>query len=75
MDKELQNLGGPDPEMKNSPIAAESDEDFDALRQEGEGPVCYFNDRVFGDGEYIRSGTAYLRCDNGLWMPAGNVED
>ena len=74
MDKDVKNLGAPDPTLRNSPIVSDIDEDFDVLRQEGEEPVCYFNDQVFGDGEYIRSGTSYLRCDNGLWMPAGSAE-
>lgn len=74
MDRDLENLGSPDPELRNSPIVDETDEEFDVLRQELEEPVCYFNDRVFGDGEYIRSGSTRLRCDKGLWVPAGNVE-
>lgn len=73
MDKDLKNLGAQDPELKNSPIAAESDEDFDVLRQELEDAVCYFNGEAFGDGQFIRSGSSYLHCDKGLWVPAGSV--
>lgn len=74
MNKDLANLGAPDPELRTSPILSEIDEDFDVLRQELEEPVCYFNDRVFRDGEYIRSGPSYLRCDSGIWVPAGSAE-
>jgi hypothetical protein len=74
MDKDLKNQGAQDPELKNSPIADETDEDFDVLRQELEDGVCYFNGQAFGEGECIRSGSSYLRCDDGLWVPAGSVE-
>ena len=65
------NLGAPDPERKNSPIAWEMEEDPETLR-EGvpEEPVCYFNDQAYADATVIKSGAVLLRCDRGVWVPA-----
>lgn len=71
MNRSLKDFGAPDPELKNSPIASEYDEDFEVLRQEVDEAVCYFNGQVFSEGAYIQSGDAYLRCDKGLWVSAG----
>jgi hypothetical protein len=66
------DLGIQDSERKNSPVAWEADEDIDVLRQEVPlEPICYFNDAVFSDGDIVKSGTVLLRCDKGLWVPAG----
>ncbi|MEE8042835.1 MAG: hypothetical protein V3T15_08585 [Pseudomonadales bacterium] len=41
---ELPQVGAPDPELKNSPIAEEMDEESRSLRLEVPGePVCFFN--------------------------------
>ena len=70
--KDLPDQGAPDPELKNSPIADELDEDAESLRQQMPGDVvCYFNDRGFGHGEEIRSGESVLRCNYGLWIRQG----
>ena len=64
------DLGAQDPELKNSPVAWEMDEDTEALRETVAGDaLCYFNGRTFTDGEMIRSGTTILRCDRGIWVP------
>jgi Protein of unknown function (DUF1496) len=71
MDAKPQQLGTQDPELKNSPIAWESDEDTEALREEIEDePVCFFNDRTYSHGTVVSSGSALLRCDHGIWVPA-----
>ncbi len=42
------DVGVPDPELNTSPIADETDEETEVLRQEVPGePVCYFNNRSF----------------------------
>ena len=69
MPKPTKSLGPPDPELKNSPIVEENDEDFDVLRQEIDEGVCYFNGQEYSDGEYVQSGDTYLRCDKGCWVP------
>ncbi|MCG6938243.1 MAG: hypothetical protein LJE83_08755 [Gammaproteobacteria bacterium] len=72
--KHITDVGAPDPELNTSPIVDESgeDEDIETLRQQVPGePVCYFNDKSFHSGTYIKSGTSVFRCDYGLWIPAG----
>jgi len=72
MTKGTQQVGAPDPERKNSPVAWESDEDIETLRESVEDePVCYFNDLAYADGTVVESGGTLLRCDRGLWLPAG----
>ena len=64
------DLGTQDPELKNSPVAWETDEDTEALRESVAGDaLCYFNGRTFTHGEMIRSGMTVLRCDHGSWIP------
>ena len=72
MTKETLELGAQDPELKNSPIAWEGDEDSEALREAiPEDAECFFNDRAFPHDTVISSGSTRLRCDHGLWIPAG----
>jgi hypothetical protein len=72
MNPKLLDLGVQDPEAKNSPVAWESDEDTDTLRESIPGePVCFFNDQAYDHKTVIKSGTVLLRCDYGLWVPAG----
>jgi hypothetical protein len=67
----IRDVGAQDPELKNSPVAWELDEDTDALREEFPGaPVCYFNDEIFDNGSIVKSGAVVLRCDYGVWVPA-----
>jgi hypothetical protein len=68
-------VGDQDPEQKNSPIAMESDDESQLLRQEipGEG-VCFFNGEAFEQGTLVQSGATILRSDRGIWVPVGNVE-
>lgn len=66
------NVGAPDPELKNSPIAVETDEEVEDLRLEMPGePVCYFNDRSYRHGAYVCSAGVLLRCDHGAWVRVG----
>jgi hypothetical protein len=71
-----QQLGAQDPERKNSPVAWESDEEIDTLREAlpDEEPTCFFNDGAYSHGSVVSSGTVLLRCDNGIWIPAGATE-
>jgi hypothetical protein len=75
MNPKTQQLGAQDPELKNSPVAWESDEDTEALRESiPEEPVCYFNDRAYAHDTVVGSGDVLLRCDHGLWVPAGPAD-
>lgn len=67
---EVVHVGAQDPELRNSPVAWESDEDTEALREEiPEEPDCFFNDRAYRHGTVVKSGDVRLRCDFGLWIP------
>ena len=70
-----EDVGAPDPELNTSPIAEENDDETEVLRQEEPGePVCYFNNKSFKTGAYVKSGTAMLKCDYGIWVPAGPAD-
>lgn len=69
------HVGAQDPELRNSPIAMEMDEETDVLKQEMPGePVCYFNDTRYAHGEMVNSAGTLLRCDRGLWVQSGELE-
>jgi hypothetical protein len=69
-------VGDQDPELKNSPIAVESDEESQLLREEIPGDaVCYFNGEEFSQYEVVQSGSLLLRCDRGIWVPLGSSAD
>ena len=74
MDTKPVNVGAQDPELRNSPVW-ESDEESEALREEGPGePVCFFNDKAYSHNTVIQSGTGLFRCDHGIWVPAGSSD-
>ena len=67
--KETVQAGAPDPELKTSPIFDEGDEDILSLDAELEESACYFNDVSYPLGQYIRSGSELLRCEErGIWV-------
>ena len=69
------DVGAPDPELKNSPIAQETDEEYEVLKQEEPGePVCFFNSKSYPNGTHVCSGDALLRCDYGIWVRVGSCD-
>lgn len=69
------DVGAMDPELRNSPVAAEFDEESDVVRQQApSAAVCWFNGREFANDEYVRSGAQLLRCRDGLWIDAGSSD-
>lgn len=65
-------VGAPDPELRNSPIVEETDEEYAAAGQVlREDVVCYFNGRRYPDGQYVRSGAEILQCVRGTWVRQG----
>ncbi len=69
----IPQVGAQDPELRNSPIADEEDEDTDVVRQQVPGePVCYFNGTEYRDGEFVLSGSQLLKCSYGVWMDEGS---
>jgi hypothetical protein len=76
MTTRVQQLGAVDPERKSSPVAWEADEDTETLRETvPDTAVCYFNDLAYDHGTIVKSGSVMLRCDHGLWLPAGPADD
>lgn len=73
--KHTKDVGSADPELKTSPIAEEYDAETEALRQEMPGaPACFFNNQSFKTGAVVKSGTILLKCDYGIWVPAGSSD-
>ncbi len=71
----LPQVGAQDPELENSPIALEEDEDTDVVRQQVPGePVCFFNGQRFGHGEFVASGSQVLKCSYGVWIESGSTD-
>ena len=66
-------VGAPDPELNNSPIFDQADDEFLSLNAELETGLCYFNDQSYELGEYICSDDELLRCENhGVWLREGS---
>lgn len=71
----VEQVGAPDPELKNSPIEQEADEEGEYIKQQLPGePVCYFNNRSFANGSYVCSSNILLRCDYGVWIQSGSCD-
>lgn len=72
----LPQVGAMDPDLPNSPLAEELDEDVETIRQQlpDEHPVCYFNGQAFANDEFVRSGSRVLHCRNGVWIDAGSAD-
>jgi hypothetical protein len=69
----LPQVGAQDPELRNSPIADEEDEDTDVVRQQVPGePVCFYNGAEYSHGSFVASGSQVLKCSYGVWVEAGS---
>ena len=65
-------VGAPDPEHKTSPIVDEDDEL--SLDFELETGACYFNGVAYRMGQYVRSGSELLHCEErGVWVRKGEM--
>ncbi len=73
--RSIPQVGAPDPELRNSPIAEEEDLDTDVVQQQVPGePVCWFNGGEFSHGELVASGSQVLKCNYGIWVEAGSAD-
>ena len=71
----ISQVGAQDPELRNSPIAEEEDEDTDVVRQQVPGePVCYFNGGEYPHGAFVASGSQLLKCSYGIWIESGSAD-
>jgi hypothetical protein len=69
------HVGAPDPELKNSPIVEDTEDEFEsAMQGMGESAVCHFNDAPYEDKSYVCSGDELLRCQRGVWLRAGTCD-
>ena len=69
----IADVGAQDPELQNSPIMSEGDDDFDIIAQDEEILAgCYFNNVSYELDDYVCSGSDLLRCKNGLWVNEGD---
>jgi hypothetical protein len=65
----ITHVGAQDPELRNSPIAEEEDEDTDVILQQAPvAPTCWFNGTEYKDGTYVVSGSQLLQCSRGVWV-------
>ncbi len=68
----IPQVGAPDPEHDTSPIFDEEDEislDLELARG-----ACYFNNIPYAVGQYVRSGSELLHCEEpGVWIRKGEA--
>lgn len=66
-------VGAQDPELNTSPIFDEY-EDI-SLDLELEVGACYFNNVTYPIGQYVRSGSELLHCEErGVWVRKGEMQ-
>ncbi len=67
--KSIPHVGTQVPELKNSPVADDMDDEIYVVGQEvEEQPVCYYNNKSYANGSYVNTGAEVLLCNNGLWV-------
>jgi hypothetical protein len=65
----LPEVGAPDPETKTSPILDEDEIEESSLDLELESGACYYNGVAYPVGQWVRSGSEVLHCEErGLWV-------
>jgi hypothetical protein len=68
-------VGAPDPELRNSPIIEETDEDYETAAQTlSDEPLCYFNGNAYQDDQFVCSGSELLHCTRGVWLQQGSCD-
>jgi hypothetical protein len=65
-------VGAPDPERRTSLIVDEDEEI--SLDTELESGACYFNGVAYPIGEFVRTGSELLHCEErGVWVRVGEM--
>jgi hypothetical protein len=73
--RSIPQVGAQDPELENSPIAGEEDEETDVVRQQvADEPVCFFNGVSYRNGDFVASGSQVLECSEGVWVDSGSTD-
>jgi len=74
MSRNPPQVGAPDPELQNSPILDDEEDDGAPPGQDVETGVCYFNGVAYALGQYVMSGGELLRCESrGAWVREGEL--
>jgi len=74
MKTQTPQVGAPDPDRRTSPIFDEDENEELSPDLELETGVCYFNDVAYQIGQYVRSGSELLHCEErGVWVRTGEV--
>lgn len=70
------NVGAMDPELRNSPVIEDTDEDYALAGQEQTvTKTCFFNGTAFPNGQSVCSGSGeMLRCVDGKWIRVGSCD-
>lgn len=62
-------VGAPLPELENSPIISDIDEEQELIDPEiPEERMCYYSGESYPHGTYIKTGVVVLKCDRGAWV-------
>ena len=68
-------VGAPDPELRNSPIVEETDENYEIAAQTlPDEPLCFFNGHAYRHDQFVCSGSELLRCFRGAWVQEGSCD-
>lgn len=69
------NVGAIDPKLKTSPVLEETaEESYEPRHHVPDPSICFFNGEVFATGEFVRTGAAVLKCQNGVWVEVGPAD-
>jgi hypothetical protein len=76
MSPPIPEVGDQDPTERNSPIASEEDFETGSVGADDvpDERVCFYNAVDYPHGSYVKSGTAILRCEGGVWVEAGPAD-
>ncbi len=75
MKKHPVDVGAPIPELQNSPIISDIDDEREMIDPEiPEERMCYFNGESYAHGTYVKSGALLLHCDRGAWVETEDPE-
>lgn len=71
----LPQVGAPDPELQNSPVIEDTDEEFEVIAQETlESAICHFNGTAYLLDQFVCSGSELLRCTVDGWLREGSCD-
>ena len=70
---DVQDVGAPDPELRNSPIVDYDIEELEFTDYETDTGFCHFNGVAYKVGTFVCSGNELLKCEEGdVWVRKGS---